>query len=110
MSLDVSLYIQRDGDRVVVFESNITHNLAPMAGLAGCYNVVWRPDENAITTASQLIRPIQDGIRFMEDNKRECENLNPSNGWGDYKGLLRFLREYLDACIEYPEAEVGVSR
>jgi len=35
---------------------------------------------------------------------------NPKNGWGDYEGLVRFVKEYLKACIDYPDAEIKVSR
>lgn len=33
-----------------------------------------------------------------------------SNGWGDYDGLVSFVRHYLAACRQWPEAMVEVSR
>lgn len=46
---------------------------------------------------------------LLTDSDR-LKKFNPENGWGDYDGLVRFVWEYLDACIEYPDADVEVSR
>lgn len=106
MSLDVTLYV--DGEEV--YDDNITHNVNRMAKLAGMYAAIWRPDEYGMTKARDLIHPIKDGIKYMLDHRDECEALEPSNGWGSYRGLLRFALDYLYACEDYPDADVGVRR
>ena len=58
MSLDISLTVSRD-----VFDANITHNLTDMANAAGIYGVVWRPEENGIDCAEQLIAPLTEAIK-----------------------------------------------
>lgn len=92
------------------YEANITHNLNTMASHAGIYDCMWRPDENGIETAAQLIEPLEVGLSLLQSDPERFEALNPSNGWGSYEGLVRFTRNYLEACREYPEAEVRVSR
>lgn len=93
-----------------VYSRNITHNLNRMADAAGIYNECWRPDEIGITHARQLIEPLREGLKRLTDDPEKFKTFNPSNGWGDYGGLIAFVREYLAACEEYPDAEVRISR
>jgi hypothetical protein len=93
-----------------VYSANITHNLGRMANEAGVYACCWRPDENGITHAKQLIEPLRAGIELMESDPPRFQQHNPSNGWGTYEGLVSWLKEYLHACEDYPEAEVSVWR
>ncbi len=107
MSLDVSL---RELRPVSIFEQNITHNLGAMADKAGLYQCLWRPEEIGITKARQLIQPLQEGLQRLLDEPERFKALNPTNGWGSYEGLISFVREYLRACEESPDADVHVSR
>lgn len=107
MSLDVYLTATRPTE---VFEANVTHNLNAMADAAGIYVALWRPEEANVTKASQLIPLLEDGLNRLEASPDEFRKLNPPNGWGDYEGLVRFVRRYLAACRENPDAEVRVSR
>jgi hypothetical protein len=93
-----------------VYWANITHNLGKMAGEAGIYMPLWRPDEIGVTTARQLIEPLQAGLDALKADPERFEAFNPSNGWGNYDGLVRFVENYLDACRAYPDAAVSVSR
>lgn len=93
-----------------VYSSNITHNLNKMADAAGVYMYLWRPDEIGISKAAQLIEPLRAGLALLKSDPRRFKELNPSNGWGDYDGLVEFVEEYLNACIASPDADVGVSR
>lgn len=93
-----------------VFDRNITHNLNTMAGEAGLYECLWRPDEIGITKAEQLIEPLSKGLALLESDPERFKAFNPYNGWGDYAGLCAFVSAYLDACREYPDAEVSASR
>lgn len=97
-------------EREEYYSRNITHNLNTMAGEAGIYEALWRPDEIGITKAAQLIEPLKDGLAKLESDPERFEKLNPSNGWGSYEGLVSFVRDYLQACQENPEADVSVCR
>ncbi len=93
-----------------VYSDNITHNLNKMAEAVGLYQHLWRPDEIGITKASQLIEPLIIGLKKLREDQLYLETLNPSNGWGSYEGLVKFVRLYLDACKEFPDAEVKIWR
>lgn len=93
-----------------VYSANITHNLNTMAGEAGIYEHLWRPDEINITKAKELIEPLREGLHKLKSEPEKYKAFNPSNGWGSYEGLVRFVSNYLDACYENPEADVSVRR
>lgn len=107
MSLDVYLEVVQPTD---VFSQNITHNLGSMAEEAGIYQHCWRPEEIGITHAKQLIEPLRTAIIAMEADPPRFEKHNASNGWGLYEHFLPWLKKYLAACEEYPDAAVRVSR
>jgi hypothetical protein len=94
------------GDTNEVFENNITHNLNKMADAAGIYKECWHPGELGITKARQLIEPLAAGLEKLRADPSHFKAFNPSNGWGNYEGLCRFVSEYLDACKAYPDADV----
>lgn len=98
------------GVDTTVYNRNITHNLGKMAGAAGIYEHLWRPEEIGIERAKQLIEPLTAGLERLQADPETFKVHNPPNGWGDYAGLVRFVTEYLNACKEYPEAHVRASR
>lgn len=115
MSLDVSLVVYVDIGReqphqVELYSANITHNLNRMAEAAGIYKHLWRPDEIGITEASQLIKPLSDGLRFLRSDPKAFRIFNPDNGWGTYEVLCEFVEEYIIACEASPKAKVEVAR
>lgn len=93
-----------------VFEWNITHNLGKMAAEAGVYEACWRPKENGYTKARDLIEPLKFGLMRLETLPDHFRQFNPPNGWGNYEGLVNFVRAYLAACEEYPDAAIYASR
>ena len=93
-----------------VYSRNITHNLNDMAEDAGIYKHLWRPDEIDITKAAQLIKPLKEGLARLKAEPKRFKKFNPSNGWGDYDGLVDFVKDYLAACEANPEANVSVWR
>ena len=107
MSLNVFLTAVRP---VYVFDANVTHNLNRMAEEAGIYQHVWRPDELGIQTAQELIEPLRQGIALMESDPERFAQFNPQNGWGTYSEFLPWLKGYLMACEENPDATIQVSR
>lgn len=93
-----------------VYHSNITHNLNTMADACGVYDIVWRPDENGLRYAEQLIEPLETGIANLKSTPMHFKQFNPDNGWGDYDGLVKFLEDYLAACRKYPKAKIRACR
>ena len=93
-----------------VYSSNITHNLGAMADAAGIYEHLWSPDEIGIKTASELIAPLTEGLKRMKDDPAFYKKFNASNGWGLYEHFIPWIEEYLQACIEHPNAEIRVSK
>lgn len=121
---------QEEQETNEIYSANITHNLGTMANKAGIYEALWRPhrlkegynipennheaewkfeDENK-TTAKDIIPFLEKGLTDLKARPEYFKTFNPSNGWGTYEGLVRFVENYLNACIEYPDADVEVSR
>jgi hypothetical protein len=75
----------------IVYHANITHNLNKMAGEAGFYQALWRPEELNITKASQLIDPLRSGLEILLSTPEKFKVFNPKSGWGDYQGLVQFV-------------------
>ena len=97
-------------ERVRYFDGNITHNLCRMAEAAGIYKALWRPEECGIEKASQLIEPLRNGLAFLTSHPHVCKKHSPENGWGTYEGWVNFVRSYLDACEQHPDATVEALR
>jgi hypothetical protein len=93
-----------------IYSANITHNLNTMADAAGIYEHMWRPDEIGITAAKQLIEPLRAGLAALKADPDKFKVHNPSNGWGNYDLLVKFVEGYLSACKEHPDSIVSVSR
>ena len=108
MSLDISL--DREHITHYSFWANITHNLTAMADEAGIYEIVWRPEENGITHAWQLIEPLREAIATMKADPKRFKKHDAGNDWGTYKDFVPWLEEYLAACIEEPGATVSANR
>lgn len=81
-----------------------------MAEAAGVYHHLWRPEEIGVKYAVQLIDPLTNAVLDMKARPDHYEKFNASNGWGKYEHFVPWLDEYLQACIENPEAEIYVSR
>ena len=107
MSLDVYLSVVQP---VEIYEANITHNLGGMAKAAELYTVLWRPEEREIALAWQLVEPLKAGLAALKADPEKFRAMNPTNGWGAYENLVKFVEEYLAACEANPDAEVRVSR
>lgn len=101
---------RRDQETTEAYSSNITHNLCKMAEEAGVYEALWRPEEINITKAKELIEPLRNGLHKLKLEPEKYKKFNPENGWGSYDGLVKFVENYLNACYEYPDADVEVSR
>ena len=96
--------------RPTYYAANYTHNCGTMAAAADIYEYIWRPDENGITTAAQLIEPLRAGIAAMKADPEKFRTFDPPNGWGSYATFLPWVEAYLAACEDHPDATVSVSR
>lgn len=117
VSLDVYLYecelcegcgLERRGAQL--FWANITHNLRDMAMEAGIYGVVWRPEENGVEIAADLVEPLRDAVADMRARREHYEKFNAANGWGTYENFVPWLQRYLEACERHLGATVEASR
>lgn len=93
-----------------LYSANITHNLNAMAGQAGIYKELWRPDEIGVTHARQLIEPLRAGLARLEAEPDRLKAFDDPAGWGTYEQFVPWVRRYLEACEKYPEADVRVRR
>lgn len=93
-----------------LYSSNITHNLGPMAGAAGIYKHLWRPEEIGITKAKDLIQPLTEGLEKLKADPEGFRKYDAPNGWGKYEHFVPFVEQYLEACKAHPEAEIEVDR
>ena len=107
MSLDVYL-LDEDGE--CVYSRNITHNLNTIADRAGCYKSLWRPEEIGATRGNDIEPQLRQSLKLLRSEPLFFAEFNPSNGWGDYDGLIEFIDSYHKACKRYPEATIEVSR
>lgn len=93
-----------------VWDGNITHNLNRMAKAAGIYEAMWRPEEIQIERAVQVLPLLRAGLAQLEAEPDKFKAFNPPNGWGDYDGLVEFVRDYIKACERWPDAKVSTWR
>lgn len=140
MSLDVYLsrkkWISYDAGKTltkeeeIVYSANITHNLGKMAAEAGIYEALWRPhrlkesynipeddhqaewkfEEENVTTAKEIIPLLENGLADLKTRPEHFEKFNSPNGWGMYEHFVPFVEKYLEACKEYPDTIIEVSR
>jgi len=93
-----------------VYEANITHNLGSMARAAGIYEACWRPEEIGAVKASDIIPILERGFKDMRERPEYYKEFNAKNGWGTYDEFVPWVESYLNACREYPDAIIKVSR
>lgn len=114
MSLDIYLTLpacEHCGSKgQQVASRNVTHNLGKMAREAGVYEALWRPTENGLKLAGDLIAPLEAGIANLRSRPEHFKQFNPENGWGSYDDFVPWLESLLEVCREYPMADVGTWR
>ena len=79
-----------------------------MAEEAKIYGILWRPEENNIKKAKDLIEPIAKAIAEMKVDPERFKKLEAVNGWGTYENFVPWLEKYLAACLSYPDSSVSV--
>lgn len=106
MSLDVSLTNDQNEE---IFSANLTGNLGEMAAQAGIYNILWLPQEHGITRASQMVKPLADGLQELSINQGKYERFESPVGWGKWVDLVSWCSNYLQACRLNPAAALQAS-
>ncbi len=121
---------QEEWESDIVYSANITHNLGQMADEAGIYEALWRPhrlkegyniseddheaeykfEKENPSIAKDIIGKLALGLDTLKSDPEHFKKFNPENGWGTYDGLVKFVEKYLNACYEYPDADIDVSR
>ena len=81
-----------------------------MASEAGLYSCLWEPETLGYDRAGMLVDGLHKGLLELHQNPKHFQAMNPSNGWGSYEGLVKFVTNYLKACEENPDAKITVSR
>jgi len=98
--------LEDDYEDAKLASHNVTHNLNKMAEAVGLYKVLWYPEETGITSASQMIVPLEKGIEELEANPDKYKAFNPPNGWGNYDIFVSFCKSVLHTCREHPDAVI----
>ena len=98
--------LEDDYEDTKLSSHNITHNLNEMAKAAGLFEILWNPEKIDITVASQMILPLEKGIKELEANPDKYKAYNPPNGWGSYENFVSFCKSVLQKCSEYPDAVI----
>lgn len=98
MSVDI-WFVQDDME---VWESNITSNILPQAKEAGVAEVIFNPQGRPL----DFVEPLSKGISIIESDPSRFQALVPENKWGKTSDFLRFLKDFLEACKSFPNAEV----
>lgn len=100
-------------DEEIYFSRNITHNLGLMARKTAdemLYKALWRPEENGIKTAVDLMPHLEKGLSELKQRPKFFKQFNPENKWGSYEGLVNFCEDLLYNCMAFPHAIVEASR
>lgn len=97
-------------ERECLYSANITHNLWKMADAAGIYYALWRPEEVSCKYAKDITPILTEWLKKLKRAPVKYSKYNSPNWWWTYKHFVPFVEEYLNACIENPNAIIGVSR
>jgi len=119
MSYDIYCEIDTGGEKPFAigdYNINYTSNVAEMYYLAipkKRYIPVLKEERGGLWSlegmqCAQAIPIIKEAIVYFVKNRTELEKLNPSNGWGNYKGALKMLENILEMCIDHPKATLRI--
>ena len=72
--------LEDDYEDAKLASHNVTHNLTKMAEAVGLYRILWHPEEIGITSATQMIAPLEIAITELESSPDKYKAYNPPNG------------------------------
>lgn len=118
MNLKVYLVYKADSSGIVVngisyfiaYKSSISNDLSSMADAAGVYRHIWRPEGLGIIKASELVAPLNEGLRVLRANKERFKCFEPKHKRDTYEDLTNFIEHYIKASIKYPDATIEIER
>ena len=93
-----------------LYWANITHNLATMADRVGIHDALWNPEEIGITDAKDLIPILEKGLKKLKSAPDFYKQYNAGNGWGTVDDFIPWIERYIEACKNYPDSVISVSR
>ena len=99
----------------------ITHNLNTVVSELGLllglpyYEVIWGPDElfglkNGEVPVTLVLRVLPHLIKNLLKFEDHLTGYLPSNGYGTFEDLIRFLCDYLKECYKHKEAYIYCCR
>jgi len=121
MSLSI-YFLDNDGEDVEQQVClNITHNLNSVVDELGklvgkpYYEVIWRPDElfglkNGEVPVGLVLKVLPHLIKNLLKFEDHLTEYLPSNGYGTFEGLIRFLCDYLKECYTHQESYIYCCR
>jgi hypothetical protein len=57
----------------------------------------------------EVLDLLDNGIKDMKIYKKDYEELNPLNGWGDYNGALEYLERLYDGCKKHYRSYININ-
>lgn len=125
MSYDTSIIIDTGGEYPAEVEEvgNYTSNVSFMYALAlpnkvfegGCHSGYGEPNPRTGLPGLSGLKCklaellLNEAIDYMIGNEEELTKLEPANGWGSYRGAVKYLRDCINACNRHPKAIFAVS-
>ena len=106
-------FLEKDGEDVEIDSYlRITHNLNTVVSELGLlvglpyYEVIWRPDElfglkNGEVPVSLVLGVLPNLIKDLLEFEYCLTDYLPSNGYGTFEDLIRFLCNYLKECYTH---------
>lgn len=105
MSYDVSIHIPgKHGTTAEEWDRNLTYNLSSMMQEGGLILIDLDGEK-----AGAWIATLQTLYKAMLEEPDRFKAHNPPNGWGDYDGLLDFVRDFASAAEAHPDGIVLIS-
>ena len=92
-------YYNSDG-----FGWSMTWNVSPMYREAFGHSITALDSLPAPEAAAKM----EAALAKMEAEPERYRAMNPPNGWGDYEGAMRVLRQMASVCREYPKATFSI--
>jgi hypothetical protein len=104
---DVKLVIN---EPVNVYKAHLGTDAIKMAGAANVFNVIWNPENFGVSKASDIAPHLERGIEILEKDPDFYKSLQSEEKWSTYENFLAWLKRYLSACRNHPNAEIHIDR
>lgn len=101
MSLDIGVKAKRE---IYIYDCNVTYNLS---------KIYYKCIEGGLKSLNEMsckdaLPILNKAIENMIEHEEEYRELQPSNGWGTYDGLLAQLRDLRTCCENNPDGIIEV--